>query len=93
MTFSPIYHPAVESYDLPRLSTHVRARIRAALEERAATRPAAYGKPLRGTLKGLWSIRVGDRRIIYAIAGDEVYVLRIGHRREAYRDVLRRIQG
>jgi mRNA-degrading endonuclease RelE of RelBE toxin-antitoxin system len=61
--------------------------------ERLAARPAAFGKALRGTLKGLWSGRVGDHRIIYAIAGDEVYVLLIGHRREAYREAGRRFAG
>ncbi len=86
MTFSLIYHPVVESDDLPALDTYVRSRILVALEERVAIRPAAFGKPLRGTLKGLWSIRVGDHRMIYTIAGAEVYVLLIGHRREAYRE-------
>ena len=36
---------------------------------------------------GLWRIRQGDYRIIYAIDDDErrVTVVRIGHRREIYR--------
>jgi mRNA-degrading endonuclease RelE of RelBE toxin-antitoxin system len=89
--FSLVYHPAVESHDLPALDAHVRSRIEVVLEERVATRPAAFGKALRGTLKGLWSTRVGDQRILYTIAGDEVYVLLIGHRRKAYREAPRRL--
>lgn len=85
-----IYHPAVEARDLPQVAPEIRSRMKLALEERVATRPTS-GKALRGTLKGLWSLRVGDHRIVYTIAGDEVYVLMIGHRREAYRDVLRRL--
>jgi mRNA-degrading endonuclease RelE of RelBE toxin-antitoxin system len=75
------------------LAPNLRSRVRAALEERVAAKPAVYGRALRGTLRGLWSLRVGDYRIIYTIAGDEVYVLKIGHRREAYRDALGRIHS
>lgn len=88
-----IYHPAVESHDLLRLDAQVRLRVRVALEERVAARPTIQGKPLRGTLKGLWSMRVGDHRIIYTVAADEVWVLKIGHRREAYRDAVRRFRS
>lgn len=36
---------------------------------------------------GLWRIRVGDYRVVYAIEDDELIVLivRIAHRREVYR--------
>ena len=45
------------------------------------------GKPLKFTLKGKWSYRVGAYRIIYAIQHNilTVYVLDIGHRREVYK--------
>lgn len=51
-----------------------------------ATQPA-QGKPLRLSLKGKWSYRVGVYRIIYSIEHHTltVYVLDIGHRREIYR--------
>lgn len=44
------------------------------------------GKPLKLTLKGKWSYRVGSYRIIYSIEKGKliVYVLTIGHRREVY---------
>lgn len=35
-------------------------------------------------LAGLRKLRVGDYRVIYAILGSQVLVLRIGHRREIY---------
>jgi len=40
---------------------------------------------------GLFRIRVGDYRVIYAIEDDRllVLVLRVAHRREAYRKLLR----
>ena len=88
--FRLLYHPLVLSEDLPTLHPDVRARLRCALRERIALQPAHYGKALRETLKGLWSLRVGDYRIIYTIEEGDVLVLRIGHRREVYRSASRR---
>lgn len=49
--------------------------------------PARMGKPLRDDLAGIWSARRGTYRILYRILEDprEVVVLRIEHRRDAYR--------
>lgn len=49
--------------------------------------PRRVGKPLRGELAGIWSARRGTYRVLYRIAEDkrEVIVLRIDHRRDAYR--------
>ena len=40
---------------------------------------------LKGKFAGLRKYRVGDYRVIFAIAGREVLVLRIGNRRDVYR--------
>lgn len=44
------------------------------------------GKPLTGTLSGLWSLRVGKYRVLYEIRKNEllIYVLGIGHRKKVY---------
>jgi len=49
--------------------------------------PHRVGKPLRGQLEGIWSARRGTYRILYRVRDDvrEVVVLRIEHRRDAYR--------
>ena len=51
--------------------------------------PEAVGKPLLGRLKGLWSARVGNYRIIYSVEGSSrsptVIVRAIKHRSTAYR--------
>ena len=39
---------------------------------------------LKGQFTGLRKLRVGDHRVIFAILGQDVLVLRIGHRREIY---------
>ena len=49
--------------------------------------PHRVGKPLRDDLAGIWSARRGTYRVLYRIREDsrEVVVLRIDHRRDAYR--------
>jgi mRNA interferase RelE/StbE len=93
MPFKLLYHPLVASDDLPRLDSPTRARLRRAIERRLSTQPQRFGKPLRLTLQGLWALRVGDWRVIYKIEGDEVWILKIGHRREVYERVGRRIRS
>ncbi len=49
--------------------------------------PRRVGKPLRGDLLGVWAARRGTYRILYRVREDtrEVVVLRVDHRRDAYR--------
>jgi mRNA interferase RelE/StbE len=51
------------------------------------SQPHRVGKPLRDDLAGIWSARRGTYRVLYRIREDlhEVIVLRIEHRRDAYR--------
>lgn len=45
--------------------------------------PDVYGKPLRGSLSGLWQLRSGKYRIWYTIEDDTVYIRAIKHKEEA----------
>lgn len=49
--------------------------------------PQRVGKPLRDDLAGIWSARRGTYRVLYRIREEprEVVVLRVDHRRDAYR--------
>ena len=49
--------------------------------------PRRVGKPLRGELAGIYSARRGTYRVLYRVDEDarEVIVLRVDHRRDAYR--------
>jgi len=73
------------------LSDQLPEAVAAAVIEFLATalvrEPRRVGKPLRGDLAGIWSARRGTYRILYRVREDprEVVVLRIEHRREAYR--------
>ncbi len=49
--------------------------------------PRRVGKPLRGDLAGIFSARRGTYRVLYRLRDDprEVVVLRVEHRKDAYR--------
>ena len=49
--------------------------------------PKRVGKPLRDDMAGVWAARRGTYRVLYRINDDlhEVVVLRVDHRRDAYR--------
>ena len=49
--------------------------------------PRVVGKPLVGHLSGVWSARRGSYRVLYRIDEPQrtVLVIRIDHRRDAYR--------
>lgn len=84
MTYRLLYHPQVVEKDLPSINRNLQERIRHAIEKRLTTEPTYYGEPLRHRLKGYWKLRVGDYRVIYTIAGQQVLIAAIGHRKEIY---------
>jgi mRNA interferase RelE/StbE len=86
------YHPDVKRLDLPKIDSRNRHIIKRAIEERLATRPEAYGKPLQRTLKGYWKLRVGDYRVVFKASGDRILILGIIHRKDVYRLVKKRIE-
>ena len=71
--------------ELRRISRPDRTRIVAAIDR--LTELPHLGAALKGDLRGLRRLRVGDYRILYEIEDDELIVLvvRVAHRREAYR--------
>lgn len=91
MPYTLIYHPEVVEEDLPPLPLNIQHRIARALEARLTSAPEQYGKPLKGTLKGYWKLRVGDYRVVYKIMETEVWIFGIIHRKRIYEDILRRI--
>jgi len=53
--------------------------------ERALSEQGREGETLRGELAGLYRLRVGEYRVVYSRTDEGYLVLRIRHRREAYR--------
>ena len=70
--------------DLDRLDRAVALRVLKKIEKTLAEEGRS-GEPLVGEFAGLFRIRVGDYRVIYARTESGYLVLRIGHRSEVYR--------
>jgi mRNA interferase RelE/StbE len=91
MPYTLFYHPAVEKEDSRKISADQKDRIREVIETKLMHDPEIYGKPLRQSLKGHRSLRVGDFRIIFRISGNEIIILKIGHRKDVYYRFTRKI--
>ena len=85
MTFTVIYDPRVQKEDLPKIPEQNKAQIAKAIHERLAIAPLSFGKPLRHSLSGMRSLRVGDWRIGYYVEGRNVVIEHIEIRRDAYK--------
>ena len=72
--------------DLRRLSAEVFSRVLAAVHGLAQEPRPRGARKLTGARED-WRLRVGDHRVVYEIEYDArlVRVLRVRHRREAYR--------
>jgi mRNA interferase RelE/StbE len=83
LAYNILYKKSVQR-DLKKLSkTEARRildQIEKGLSEKADTYPA-----LKGQFAGFRRYRIGDFRVIYAILGEDVHILRIGHRRDVYK--------
>lgn len=90
MPFKLQYHADVKNSDLPKIDQKTKKIIKKAIEQRLATHPEIYGKPLQRTLKGYWKLRVGDYRIVFKVKSDTVIILGIIHRKMVYRLIEKR---
>ncbi len=78
------YLESVVKEDIPRLSKSDSIRVQEAIEKKLRYNPIEFGKPLRYSLKGVRSLRVGDIRIIFTIQNLTVLIVKIGHRKKVY---------
>ena len=69
--------------DLRKIDKNEREKILKKIKNELITNPG-IDKQLTGTFKGLYSYRVGNYRIIYYILKEEILILRISHRKDAY---------
>lgn len=70
--------------DIQKLEHLVKSRIGKTLLRFEAD-PLAHAKGLTNTDLGAYRFRIGDYRVIFDLEGDEIVVLRVGHRRDIYR--------
>ena len=84
MAYSITYKKSVEK-DLSRLGKPEAKRILDKIEKELSARADNYPL-LKGAFAGLRKLRVGDFRVIFAVLEREVLILRIGHRRDIYKN-------
>lgn len=85
------YDPLVKAKDVERLDSFWFSEIQNAIKKKLTSRPDLFGKPLRESLSGLRSLRVGDYRVVYEVRSSTVYVLGILHRSEVYDEIEKRL--
>ena len=75
---------SVITNDIPSIPMPHKERIKKAIRERLSQEPLKLGKPLKASLFGYRSLRVGDWRIIYKVAENTVRIAKIGNRKDVY---------
>ena len=91
MSFKILYHEAVVSQDIPKISKEWRTNIEKNIEDKLTSHPETFGKPLRSSLKGYRKLRVGDYRIIFRIERNTIKIFAIKHRSVVYETIKKRI--
>ena len=83
MIFKILISPKSDNF-LKKLDKFTEERIKNKIKE--LSNNSELGKPLVGRLSGLWSLRIGDYRVLYEIRRSEVLILvvKIGHRKDIY---------
>ena len=84
MPAARVEYKAAVAGDLDRLDRAVALRVLKKIEKALADEGRS-GEPLAGEFAGLFRLRVGDYRVIYARTEAGYLVLRIGHRSEVDR--------
>jgi len=83
LTFKIAFKHSIER-DLKQIDKSDAAAILDKIETELSINAGRY-PALKGKFKGLRKYRVGQYRAVYTLANDTVLILRISHRKEAYR--------
>ncbi len=75
-------HRAIK--DIEKLEPDVKKRIGKTLR-RYESDPLSYAEKLSDPKLGTYRFRIGDYRVIFDLEGDDILVLRVGHRRDIFR--------
>lgn len=86
MKYSISYSSLHDPKSLKKIASSDLKAIKIAIEKKLMVAPETFGKPLRFSMKGLRSLRVGDFRILYLIEGSIIRIVYIAHRSKVYRD-------
>jgi len=83
LAYNVVYKKSVHR-DLKKLSKVEVSRILDQIERKLTKKPESC-PVLKGQFAGLRKYRIGDYRVIYALVGTDILVLRIGNRRDVYK--------
>ena len=83
MAYNVVYKKSVHR-DLKKLSKAEVTRILDKIEQELTKKPESY-PVLKGRFAGLRKYRIGNYRVIYALVGADILILRIGNRRDVYK--------
>lgn len=83
MKYELVYPPRAIR-DINKLDSAIKKRIGATLL-RYKENPLHYAEKLTDSDLGTYRFRIGDYRVIFDIEGNDIVILRVGHRREIYR--------
>jgi len=83
LAYNVVYKKSVHR-DLKKLSKDEASRILDQIEQELTKKPESF-PVLKGRFAGLRKYRIGDYRVIYALVGTDILVLRIGNRRDVYK--------
>jgi mRNA interferase RelE/StbE len=70
-------------HKLPRV---IRYRLHDVVDRLERWPETSGAKPLRNELKGHYRIRTGDFRVLFRVVADEIWIVRIEHRKDVYED-------
>lgn len=80
--FELVYTARAEK-DIRKLPADIKKRIGRTLY-RYQYDPHGYSEPLIDAKLGTYRFRIGDYRVIFDIEGNEIVILRVGHRKDIY---------
>lgn len=84
MTYVIRYAHLLDTKAIAKFPKSDRQKIKTSIERKLSTEPMLFGKPLRRSLRGYWSLRVGEYRVIYRIQESDVLIFVIAHRSLVY---------
>ncbi len=82
MAAKVLYKSSV-AHDLKKITQKDKQRILGRIEEVLGVDPRS-GEALHGEFEGLLKLRVGEYRVVYALVGPDILVLRVRHRSKVY---------
>jgi len=83
LAFKIVYKKSVFR-DLKKISKVEAGRILDQIEETLQKNPESFPM-LTGKFAGFRKFRVGDNRVVYILMGEDIIILRNGHRKDVYK--------